>query len=165
MVFTLRQCFKTNSIIRIFSLIPNMNIHHYRPHPEDGEGTVFTGVCLSTGGTPVPCSFPGLWSQVLSGGYPSPGWGYPRTGYPPARSGLGYVPTRPWLENPPPPSQDRTGVPLVRTGIPPGTHLPQDRTAERVLATHRAVCLLRSLRRTFFFILDYPRCLKKTKKY
>ena len=42
----------------------------YRPHPKDGEGTVFTGVCLSTpgwgGGTPVP-----VLSQVLFRGYPS----------------------------------------------------------------------------------------------
>ena len=27
------------------------------------------------GGTPLPCSFPGHWSQALSGGYPHPGWG------------------------------------------------------------------------------------------
>ena len=32
------------------------------PHPKDGEGTVFTSVCLSTrGGVPH-----GLWSQILS---------------------------------------------------------------------------------------------------
>ena len=45
---------------------------YYRPHSKDGEGTVFTGVCLSTGGggTPIPGSFPGLWSQVLSRGLP-----------------------------------------------------------------------------------------------
>ena len=71
--------------------------HSYRPHPKDVEGTVFTGVCLSTpvGGTPSlshgtstgPMSFPGGtpshnnctgpmallgvpsdWSQVVSGG-------------------------------------------------------------------------------------------------
>ena len=40
---------------------------YYRPHPKDGVGTVFAGVCLSTGagggaGIPVPGSFPGLWS-------------------------------------------------------------------------------------------------------
>ena len=57
----------------------------YRPHPKYGEGTVFTDMWLSTegypssrffprslvpgpflGGYPVPGSFPGLWSQVLS---------------------------------------------------------------------------------------------------
>ena len=73
---------------------------HYRPHPKDGEGTVFTGVCLSTPGgypsprffprsmvigpfwgrgTPVPGSFPGHWSQVPSRGYPNPGQGVPQS--------------------------------------------------------------------------------------
>ena len=45
----------------------------YHPHPKDGEGNVFTGVCPFTpwgggGGTPVPFSFPGLWFQDLSWG-------------------------------------------------------------------------------------------------
>ena len=88
---------------------------HYRPHPKDGEGTVFTGVCLSTpewGGGGIhlhpiilplaPCPFWGVpsdWSQVPSRGYPSPRWevpqsqavpqyqvGYPILGYPPGRT-------------------------------------------------------------------------------
>ena len=71
------------------------------------------------GSTPVPGSFQGLWSQVLSGGYPSPGWGstsvlprgtlvlaggYPRTGVPLAKTGVPSV---------------RIGVPLVRTWVHP----------------------------------------------
>ena len=40
----------------------------------------------------------------------------------------------------------RTGAPLARDGVP-----PWDRTAEGVLATRRAVSLLRSRRRTFLF--------------
>ena len=82
-------------------------------------------------GTPVPGSFPGHRSQVLSGwvlqswGVPSPSWGYSSMRLPPARSG--------WDT----PSHDRTGVPPVRTGV----LLPQDRTAKWALATQRAVCL------------------------
>ena len=41
---------------------------YYRPHPKDGEGNVFTGVCPSTPGgggvTPVPGSFPGPFLGV-----------------------------------------------------------------------------------------------------
>ena len=40
---------------------PNGKFAAYNcPHPKDGEGNVFTGVCLLTGG------YPNLWSQVLS---------------------------------------------------------------------------------------------------
>ena len=93
---------------------------YYRPHQKDGEGTVFTGVCVCPHwgwGYPsprffprslVPGPFPGQWFQVLSRGYPSPSQeGHPRyphqvmTGTswpgqdgspspPPARRGLGY---------------------------------------------------------------------------
>ena len=84
------------------------------------------------GGTPVSGSFSGLWSQVVSGGgggvYPNPGGGGDTPGQYPL-PGLGY---------PPPPNQD--------WGI------PRDRTAERVFATRRVVCLLHSRRRTFLFI-------------
>ena len=69
--------------------VASRGLCNYRPHSKDGEDTVFTGVCLSTvgypsptffprslvpgpfwgrEGTPVPGSFSGLWSQVLSGG-------------------------------------------------------------------------------------------------
>ena len=47
-------------------------------YPKDEEGNVFK--LSTTGGTEVPGSFQGLWSQVLSRGYPSPGQGYPRIG-------------------------------------------------------------------------------------
>ena len=43
-----------------------ISISSYRPHPKDGEATVFTGVCLSTPGVGVS------QSQVLSRGYSSP---------------------------------------------------------------------------------------------
>ena len=82
----------------------------YRPNPKDGKGTVFTGVCLSTGGGGgvTMCSlvlgpFPGLCSLVLSRGYPSPvtspfhaGLGYSNLGHgvPPHWPGQGYPPPR-----------------------------------------------------------------------
>ena len=65
-------------------------MNHYRPHPKDGEGTVFTGVCLSTlggGSTPDPGYFPGpFWGypsprfvpkSFLGGGTPNQDWGTP----------------------------------------------------------------------------------------
>ena len=63
--------------VRTFAL--SSKCYYYRPHPKDREDNVFTGVCPFTrgGGTPVPCSFPGLWSQVLSGGTPVLAGGYP----------------------------------------------------------------------------------------
>ena len=105
--------------------------YYYRPHPKNGKATVFTGVCLSTprGGVPQ--------SQVLSqvsgprsfpGGYPSPRW----REYCSPRQGGTPVPDRTGLGNPTPPP-------------------PPDRTTDRVLATRRAVCILRSRRRTFLF--------------
>ena len=101
------------------------NMHHKSTWPYQSiitayvvrrEGTVFTGVCLSIGGTPVsrPRSLPSLKS--------CPGREYPRQDRdsPPARTGV------------PPPDQDwgahllrtrvpppRTGVPSARTGVPP----------------------------------------------
>ena len=43
----------------------------YRPHPKDGEGTIFTGVCLSTPGGGV---YPGQGRYPPGQGrYPQPG--------------------------------------------------------------------------------------------
>ena len=96
------------------------------------------------------------WSGP-AGGYPAGGYpgqvppirpgqdgGYPAGGtlvrYPPARSGGGYPAWGvPWPGTPP--HKVRTG------GGYPG------RTTEGVLNTRRAVCLLRSRRRTFLFYL------------
>ena len=91
--------------------------HNYRQHPKDGEGTVFTGVCLSTGGYPSPRFFtrslvPGPLfgvpqsqlegTPVLTGGRGAttvpasgttvPAGECPRTGVAPARTWLGYLP-------------------------------------------------------------------------
>ena len=84
---------------------------------KDGGGGVILLVCLSVHtqmGTPVPCSFPGYWSQVLSGGgTPVLARGcmaYPptqaRMRHPLARAGLGY----------PLPARTGLGYPQVRMG-------------------------------------------------
>ena len=71
---------------------------------------------------------------------------------PPIRTGWGYPSSKSGLDvvNPPPSRLDG-GTP-IRTGWgtpPPGGG---DRAAERALATRRAVCLLRSCRKTFLFL-------------
>ena len=110
----------------------------YRPHPKDGEGSVFTGICLSTLGAVLKSwlGVPQFWPE----GVPlSWDWVTPcqvRMGYPPTRTGV-------------PPAGSGWDIPPARLGW--GTP-PQDRTAKRALATRRAVCLLRS-RRTFLFSL------------
>ena len=98
------------------------------------------------GCTPIPGSFPGLWSQVISGVTPVLAGGTPVLGYPqPDRTGV-------------PPSQDKVtpnwewGSPQLGIGYHPGWHWGtplQDRTAYGVLAMQHAVCLLRSHRGTF----------------
>ena len=106
----------------------------------------------------VPGPFGGFLSPRWAG-TPVPGRGVPparkgvsslgRTGlgYPLTRTGLGYPPARTELGYP----LARTGLgpPLAGTGVPP----PQDITAERALATRWAVCLLRSRRGTFLFLI------------
>ena len=93
-----------------------------------------------------------------AGGYPAwgvPCWGYPdrvpparsgrwgtQVGYPPARSGQGgTLQGVPYLGTP---------QPQARSGRWRGRGYPV-RTTEGVLTTWRAVCLLRSRRRTFLF--------------
>ena len=51
----------------------------YCPNPKDGEGIVFTGVCLSTGGYPSPRFFQrSLVPGPFLRGYPSPKF-FPRS--------------------------------------------------------------------------------------
>ena len=96
---------------------------NYRPHSNDAEGTIFTGVCLSTskGGTPSPSN------NTSSGPYQEdtavPVGGTPGLGYCPARTGLTYSLTGTGLRCTPP-GDERTGD---KTGVPP---TPSDRTAE-----------------------------------
>ena len=79
------------------------------------EGSVFTGVLLTGGGTPVPCSFTGLWCQVLCWGYPSPRffpWSLvrgPLWGYPSSKWGVPH---------------SQVGGTVAKTGIPAGTWVP-----------------------------------------
>ena len=76
---------------------------YYRPYPKDGEGNVFTCVCLFTGRVPH-----GLWSHILFGVLPRAG----------EREGRGY-PLPPWPRQevpsaPPLPSRTRERVLLCR---------------------------------------------------
>ena len=117
------------------------------------EGYILTCVCLFSGGgggggtpwPPVPGSFPGLWSNVLSGGAgegegistshvlsPVPGPACMGEGCTQLQNNIG-LPIPP---TPPRPGQDR--------GTP--THARKDKP--------RTVHLLRSLRRTFLFYLN-----------
>ena len=117
------------------------------------EGNVFTGINLSVhkagvlfpGGTPVPGSFPGLWSQVLSRGTPVPGsfpglwsqvlsWGVPQSWPSGGTPGQGTS------------SQDRTGVP-PQLGQDWGTPLRQNSRVSTCMWW--VVCLLQSHRKTF----------------
>ena len=114
----------------------------YRPHPKDGEGNVFSLSVSSHleggGGTYLPGrgvpTFPGL-----DGGVPT---------FPGLDRGGTYLPgggVSTWVGNPPP-----------HQGRYPPPHqgrYPPTRTAWHVLATRRAVCLLRSRRRTFLLII------------
>ena len=78
-VFSVERKLQTVPQLRVFVVL--------LPPASEGWGKVIISVCLSVhtwGGTPVPGSFPGLWSQILSGGYTQPGLEYPpppRTGY------------------------------------------------------------------------------------
>ena len=103
---------------------------NYRLHPKDGEGTVFTSVCLSMGGGyggTVP------QSQVFF------------------RGSTPVVPHQLELGTPLIPALTRV-LPCLGLGYPPPP-TPRNRTAELVLDTRRAVCLLRSRRRTFLLLL------------
>ena len=90
--------------------------------------------CPFRGPYPIPIPQYFYWLHVLpggrGGGTPSPGQGW-RT------------------------PQQRVGFPLERDGVPPS---PQDKTAEWVIATRWAICLLRSRRRTFLFYIRNSSC-------
>ena len=125
------------------------------------EGNVLTSVCPSIhpsvcpqgGGYPYPimlCNISQNAMRQRQGGYPAqvpPPGGVPGSGNPPGGT---------WVRYPP------GGVP--GSGTPPGEGYPGQvpppppggypgRTTEGVLTTRRAVCLLRSRRRTFLFRL------------
>ena len=65
------------------------DLHIYRPQRSCGQGNIFTGVCLSTGGG---ACLSACWDAIP----PSPlGWRTPRYGEPPPDG------EPPWMENPP----------------------------------------------------------------
>ena len=104
---------------------------HYRPHPKDGEGTVFTGVCLTTeggGGLPPTAHWSLVWGPFPGGGEGVPQSGH-RTGVPP----FPLAKTRTGIPTPSPPNQDQDrGIPLQAgpgQGYPPSQE--QDRGLEQ----------------------------------
>ena len=129
------------------------------------EGNSFTlFVCPHRGGRGGPGTPPGGYLT----GYTPGGSGYPPggylTGYPPGGLGTppgsGYPPGGTWLGTP----RGGLGTPPggYLTGYPPGVWVPPPprggypgRTTEGVLTTRRAVCLLRSRRRTFLFVQNF----------
>ena len=132
---------------------------YYRPHPKDGEGNVLTRVCLSVhrwgsgpGGGGVRSSCRGGGQVQLPGGVRSSCRGGVRSscggvrsscrgGSGPAAGGGGQV-------------QLLGGCQVQPPG---GGGVSQDRTTQGVLATWRVVCLLRSRRRTFLFLISFER--------
>ena len=85
----------------------------YRPHLKDGGRLIFS-VCQTTprwggGGKPIPGSFPGLWSQILSGevpqdrGTPNQEWGTPCQDWSTPSQDWGTP--WPWLGYPPTPAR------------------------------------------------------------
>ena len=124
------------------------DLYYYRHVRSTTGGCGFRGVCIFGEGTPVLTVRVG-GTPVLTWGYPSPDLGVHqspgqnRTGFPMARTVLGY-----------PPHWDRSGVSPACVPTLAGTEVPpppkkKNRTAEQVLATWRTVCLLWSRRRTF----------------
>ena len=96
-----------------------VTLYYYTyPHPKDGEGTVFTGVCKKMGGgyldhlSLVSGPFWGArdtlsWSWLMGGGIPVRSWGR--------------VPPPP---QPPGQDQDRVPTPLPQPGLGRGTPSP-----------------------------------------
>ena len=115
------------------SLVPG----HFWGVPQSQVLSQLSGPRFFPRGYPSPRFFPSSDSRSFPGGYSSLIWGVPQRGYP--WLGLGHPQlglSTPWL---------RLNTPWLRLGYPP----PKDRTAERVLAMQRVVCLLRSFRSAF----------------
>ena len=148
----------------------------YRPHSEGMGKALFSQVSVCShqgGGIPSPSHNISIhWSHVLSGGTPTQSWwggGAPiwsqwRYHHPVLTGGahrvqtgvsiqvrMGYSRIGPGLDGGYP-HQDWMGVPL------PPPPPKGDRGAEWVLGTRRAVCLLRSRRRTFLLELFHFIC-------
>ena len=58
-----------NLLAQVRILIKGRVQHFYRPRPKDGEGNVFTGVCLLTGGYPL---VPGPFQEEPPSPFTSP---------------------------------------------------------------------------------------------
>ena len=122
------------------------------------HASVHPSICLSTGGVPISHNalqhFPECHEAAGGGGYP-PG------GYPGQVPPLGGV-TR--VRYPPGGVLPGSGIPpgggFTRVRYPPTPGGYPGRTTEGVLTTRRAVCLLRSRRRTFLLPDIFTLCLE-----
>ena len=118
------------------------------------HASVHPSICLSTGGVPISHNalqhFPECHEVGGSGQVP------PRGGYPDHPPGGTQVRVPPQGGYPGPGTPPGGGTRTPPRGGYPGSGTPPTggypgRTAEGVLTTRRAVCLLRSCRRTFLF--------------
>ena len=125
----------------------HLSVHRGVPQPGLDGGGGYPGQVQTEGGTPTRSR----WSKVgylLAGmGYPWPGQdggilkvGYPLAGMGYPLAGMGYPPDQVRMWGVP-----KVGYLLAGMGYPPVW-------TTGVLATRRAVCLLRSRRRTFLFV-------------
>ena len=143
------------------SLFTFAGVNYYSPHPKDGEGNSFSLFVSSHPGGKVPTLDRG-YLPWLGGGYlpwtrvPTlAGGGYlPWLGGVPTLAGRGYLPW-PGVPTLAGGYLDWLGVPTFARGgyllwMGGGVHTLA-RTAQGVLAMWRAVCLLRSRRRTVLF--------------
>ena len=109
---------------------------NYRPHPKDGEGNVFS---LST---------PGGGVSPAGGGQVSPAGGV-RSGQPGGSGQSSRCGGVRWVQLGGGVSHPGGGDQSSQWGV------SQDRSTEWVLTTRRAVCLLRSRRRTFLLVCRF----------
>ena len=113
------QKFQIKSLLRLIKCLKwkPFNGDIYRPHPKDGRGAVFTGVCLFTEGYPISIPWYLIhWFHVLSGGLPQSHAEYSLPGLdgvPPVQDCMWYPSSKTGWGTP---SLDRDGVPLAKTG-------------------------------------------------
>ena len=127
------------------------------PTASEGWGKVIFSLCVSVHTRGVPQPGPeggGTPIQPWTGGTPSSlGWGLPSSSL--GRGGPHLDEGTPCPEMGVPPIQGWMGVPPVWTWTGDGVPPPPIRTTEGVLAVQQSVCLLRSCRRTSWFVNSF----------
>ena len=130
---TKKQCPETKQAHFISMILPLL------PSASEGWGKVMFSVCSPRrGNTPVPGSFQGLWSKVLSRGTPvlagrgvPLSWlgGYPRTGQGVSPARTGGTPSQDW---------NGLGYPLPQTGYTAGG-MPREVSRRRTFLLVRSM--------------------------